>query len=354
MPPVMTRRNREDRQRLVAFLQAQQPRHGDDEKGLQEFRRLDLANAELDPALGAVMLGPEDRHEDQKHEEERRAGQRQPPRPLARHHRDADHHRHAERDPRQLAPEIIKLGEADVAARIALAGGGRGGGDRDQPDRRSAPRPAAAGPCRSPRTSGRSRWCRSGRNGSGSISAALALILPEMLSIITPPPARGTGRRAPRSRETGRSDAHAGDSSTVSPASASAAALPHRFLQRHALCHGHVRRQERSEQFARFANGIGLADMAEVRRAFVEIVGLGLPAADPADVLERGERGRGRGRVGRLAVVDEERRRPSRGCAPCGGQAGIGAEGLRQCHRLDTQSSKQRWLRQRSAALCGP
>ena len=37
-----------------------------------------------------------------------------------RHHRNADHHRHAERDPGQLAPEIIELGEADVAARIAL------------------------------------------------------------------------------------------------------------------------------------------------------------------------------------------------------------------------------------------
>src|SRR4051794_13488065 len=43
-----------------------------------------------------------------------------------------------------------------------------------------------------------------------------------------------------------------------------------------------------------------------MRRAFVEIVGLGLAAADPADALERGERGGGRGGVGRLAVVDED------------------------------------------------
>src|SRR5204862_2845156 len=42
-----------------------------------------------------------------------------------------------------------------------------------------------------------------------------------------------------------------------------------------------------------------------VRRAFVEIVGLRLPPADPANALERGERRRGRGGVGRLAIVDE-------------------------------------------------
>jgi hypothetical protein len=46
--------------------------------------------------------------------------------------------------------------------------------------------------------------------------------------------------------------------------------------------------------------------MAEMGGAFVEIVGLRLPAADPADALERRECRRGRGRVGRLAVVDED------------------------------------------------
>ena len=135
MAPVSDRRDRKDRQRLVAVLQAQEPRHRDDEEGLEEFRRLDLADAELDPAPRAIMLRPDDRHEHQQHEEEGRAEQRQPPRALLRHHRNADHHRHAERDPRELAPEIIKLGEADVAARIALRGGGRGGGDGDQADR---------------------------------------------------------------------------------------------------------------------------------------------------------------------------------------------------------------------------
>ena len=66
--------------------------------------------------------------------------------------------------------------------------------------------------------------------------------------------------------------------------------------------------------------------MAEVRRAFVEIVGLGLPAADPADALERGERRRGRGRVGRLAVVDEEDAVLLADALHAVRQAGIGAE----------------------------
>ena len=51
--------------------------------------------------------------------------------------------------------------------------------------------------------------------------------------------------------------------------------------------------------------------------------------------LERGERRRGRGRVGRLAVVDEERRRPSRGCAPCGaGGRGRCGEPRSICRRV--------------------
>src|SRR5438067_6505755 len=46
--------------------------------------------------------------------------------------------------------------------------------------------------------------------------------------------------------------------------------------------------------------------MAEVRRAFVEIVGLRLPAADPANFFKCGERRGSGGGVGRLAVVDEQ------------------------------------------------
>src|SRR5262245_7857161 len=67
-----------------------------------------------------------------------------------------------------------------------------------------------------------------------------------------------------------------------------------------------MRRQEPSEQFARTANGIGLADVPELRSAFVEVVGLGETAADPAYFVECGKRGSRRGRVRRLAVVDEK------------------------------------------------
>src|SRR5437588_1905907 len=68
--------------------------------------------------------------------------------------------------------------------------------------------------------------------------------------------------------------------------------------------------------------------MAEVRRAFVEIVGLRPTAADPPDVLERGERGGGRGRVGRLAVVDESDTVLLADALHAMRQAGIGAEAV--------------------------
>ena len=58
--------------------------------------------------------------------------------------------------------------------------------------------------------------------------------------------------------------------------------------------------------------------MAEVRLAGVEIVRLGQAAEDPVDRRIGGERRRGRGRVGRLAVVDEAGRRSSRRPAPSG------------------------------------
>ncbi len=45
--------------------------------------------------------------------------------------------------------------------------------------------------------------------------------------------------------------------------------------------------------------------MPEPGRAGVEIVRLGLTAKDPVNPVKRGERRRGRFRVGRLAVVDE-------------------------------------------------
>src|SRR6476661_2018580 len=78
------------------------------------------------------MLRTENGHEDQQDEKEGRAEQRQSPGPLARHHRDGDHHWNPECDPGELPPEIIEFGEADVAARIAMRGGGGRCSDGDQ------------------------------------------------------------------------------------------------------------------------------------------------------------------------------------------------------------------------------
>ena len=147
------------------------------------------------------------------------------PRPLARHHRNADHHRHAERDPRELAPEIIELGEADVAARIALRRGGRGGGDGDQADRDQhadqqqqdlvdLPEPAAE---------------RAGVRAAVAVGIhqrGLGLDLArDALDHNAPTNARNWSPRSSKSRNWSN-DAQAGDSSTVSPLSASAAASP--------------------------------------------------------------------------------------------------------------------------------
>ena len=46
--------------------------------------------------------------------------------------------------------------------------------------------------------------------------------------------------------------------------------------------------------------------MAEMRGTIIEIVALGNAPQNPVDARERGQRGRGRGRIGRLAVVDEK------------------------------------------------
>ena len=65
-------------------------------KGLRNSDGWNWPTPKLDPAPGAVHLRADDGHEDQQHEEEGRAEQRQAPRALARQHRDADHHRHAD------------------------------------------------------------------------------------------------------------------------------------------------------------------------------------------------------------------------------------------------------------------
>ena len=120
--------------------------------------------------------------------------------------------------------------------------------DQQQQDLVDLPEPAAD-----------ARWCPSGRSGSGSISAALALIWPEMLLIITPstssPELVAALLEVAELVEAARRPATAAPCRRAPPPPP----LRHRAFQRFALCHGHVRRQEPSEQFARFANGIGLA-----------------------------------------------------------------------------------------------
>src|SRR5258708_1433174 len=71
--------------------------------------------------------------------------------------------------------------------------------------------------------------------------------------------------------------------------------------------------------------------MAEGGWVFIEIVGLRLPAADPADAIERGERWSSCGRVGCLAVVDEDDAILLADALHAMRQAGIGAQGLTDC-----------------------
>ena len=165
-PPVSDRRERIDRQRLVPVLEAQQPRHGDDEERLQEFGRLDLREAELDPAPGAV-------HSRGRRSARGSAARRRTPRRTATAAARVRAASSRCRSSPECRPRSTSAGarnnkasrEVHVAARVALRR------RRARPRRprsarsRSAPRPAAAGPCRSPRTSGRSRSCPSGRNG---------------------------------------------------------------------------------------------------------------------------------------------------------------------------------------------
>ena len=212
----------------------------------------------LDPALGAVDLRPEHRDEDQQHEKEGRAEQRQPPGPFAR---SASKCRSSPARRPRSRPAGGRNNRArrscTDAARIALRRGRARRRRRRSARCRSAPRPAAAARGRSPRTSGRAASGPSGRSGSGSTSAALALSLPEMLPIITPPPTRGTGRRAPRNRETGRTTRRPARAAPYRPACASARP---RCTAASSVSHsstGMCGDKQPREQFARLADGIG-------------------------------------------------------------------------------------------------
>src|SRR5260370_34677152 len=61
------------------------------------------------------------------------------------------------------------------------------------------------------------------------------------------------------------------------------------------------------------------------------MAGLRLAAADPADAIERGERWSSCGRVGCLAVVDEDDAILLADALHAMRQAGIGAQGLTDC-----------------------
>src|SRR5439155_19988194 len=83
--------------------------------------------------------------------------------------------------------------------------------------------------------------------------------------------------------------------------------------------------------------------MPKMRRAFVEIVGLRLPPADPSDALERGKRGGRSGRVGGLAVVDEDDAVLVADGLHAVRETGVGAEALlnRVISQTQTAASKR-------------
>ena len=73
----------EDGQALVILLQAQKPGEKNDVERFEEFGRLDLADAELDPAHGAVLFLADERHRGEQDEEDAGANQREAPRPVS-------------------------------------------------------------------------------------------------------------------------------------------------------------------------------------------------------------------------------------------------------------------------------
>ena len=84
--------------------------------------------------------------------------------------------------------------------------------------------------------------------------------------------------------------------------------------------------QQPLEQVRGLADGVGRAHMTEMRRAFVEIVGLGLPAEDPADAGNAASAGAVA--VGLVALLSLTKRTPSlsRTALHAVREAGVGAE----------------------------
>ncbi len=98
--------------------------------------------------------------------------------------------------------------------------------------------------------------------------------------------------------------AQAGESSTVSPGSASAAARPTAVARSPQTACG-VSPSVARELLRRLADQIGLGDPAEMRAQRLDAAGLGPAAGDPADALEADQRLFGGVGVRRLGVVDE-------------------------------------------------
>ena len=329
----------------------QQPRHRDHEERLQEFRRLQLADADVDPALGAVHFGPEHGDEDQHDEEERRAGERQAPRALAGQHRNADHHRQSERDPGDLAVEIMEVREAHRAARITVRRGRRSGGDGDQADADQhadqqqqdavdLPEPAARG-----RAVGAAVAVGVGECGLGLDAAR------DAADHNAPTKLRNASPRSSKSLNWSKL-AHAGDSSTVSPGLGILCGGPHRRAKLATIFHGHVRfraasRTTRPPRRWCRPSGHGRS-AARIRRDCRSWP----PAQNPADRRERRQRRSGRGRIGRLAVVDEHDAVLLADALHAVGEAGVGAEALLRFRRAqDRARDRPRSLPPHFAAL---
>ena len=282
---------------LVLFLERQQPGHRDDEEGLQEFGRLQLADAKLEPAHRAILLRADERHDREQDEEDQRAAEREAARALARHHRDEDHHRQRHRDPHDLAVEEEQFVDPHRAARIALRRGGRGGGDRDQPDPDQHRDHQQQDAVDLPEPAPRRRAVRApvaariGQRGGRLDPAGEALGRQRSGRARTIHNASTAARNAsPRASKSVNwsNEAQAGDSSTVSPGSASAAAAFDRRVQRPALGHRDLARRAAAARtslpprrwYRPCAHG---RSAARIRRAFR----LGLPADDPAHSRER-------------------------------------------------------------------
>ena len=193
--------------------------------------------------------------------------------------------------------------EADAAARIARAGGRRGGGDGDQADRDQHRRRGTGGAGRSPRTSARARSGRTGRAvplWPPDRRSTLPLVMP------TPPPRRGTHRPAPRNPGTGRTRRRPATAAPPRPAPPPADARCTASISISHSLDRHFAFEQAREHRPGLADRVGGADMVEIGLAGSRSSLLGRPPRIQWTARKGGERRRRRSRVGRLAVVDEQ------------------------------------------------